>query len=483
MEPDSPVRFTCRQATLNNLPIFGPFVQASRCSHSVSVPVTNLPASVDEGRSCLEPIAEPQGLGSDSSGLSSPEPYRGSGTSPSSVGSKIPSPLSLPSLVSPPVHDAFARNSSSPISINSAPDYIASPHSPSIYHHLSVPLNKEHICRNYDWLLKSDTSFFKVLFPDDIIVELPMKHPIPQSPSVMSVESSSSRKYAPNMLPGNPCLLTIMRWEQDSLCFFNRWETKPGNQVKLVLGSFAQNSKGLDWVNRHSARWLALLDDEDGPGFTFAEFMTEMRTDFLPVNWAHEILTKVIYSKMGDSESFSLYCDHILASNNLVVNTTSHRSDILLHELLMMNSSPSLRNAYDDLAVSEHDCIARIDNFNKWMRAMEAVDKSMTTQMQDVLGRAEAQAKCLINDATSNSDYKRQQTSYVPAVGATSFAPPSHNQFASGANVYPSHNQNVNPNPGYAQSVRNYCPRLMDPECDVLRIRLTTSQGNLRILT
>ncbi|KAF9471273.1 hypothetical protein BDN70DRAFT_977426 [Pholiota conissans] len=236
--------------------------------------------------------------------------------------------------------------------------------------------------------------FDNIVLQDDIFNDIPFVLPsfspieiiMPSSP----VLSSSVLKHAPDMLAGEPTAESIVEWEHRAWKFFRVGSISAKNQVLSILGCFHQNAKVFDWISGNISTWEADIA-LDHTKFSFEKFMKEMQKAFLPNNWMDIIIKDKVCSRMGETESFSDYSTRVIAGNTLLTGSDAKKSEEMLREIMTMNCSESLRMILHGLLESERERLRAIKNLHEWMRNIQAIDVSVTSQAAHVFDRASAQ--------------------------------------------------------------------------------------------
>jgi hypothetical protein len=125
----------------------------------------------------------------------------------------------------------------------------------------------------------------------------------------------------------------VMRtFELGCLDFFDCKEIKDNDQVHKILGCF-RDSRICDWISGDCNRLLTL---------SFAEFMAELRANYLDPDWEPTIRRRILAAMLKQNQSFWDWFSHMQSLNSLLANTASHFSDASFREKLEAGLDPKL---------------------------------------------------------------------------------------------------------------------------------------------
>ncbi|EGO03653.1 hypothetical protein SERLA73DRAFT_45974 [Serpula lacrymans var. lacrymans S7.3] len=150
---------------------------------------------------------------------------------------------------------------------------------------------------------------------------------------------------APDILtPGTFTPEVIEAWEISCQCYFMHKSTPAAVQVRTVVWSI-QDPKVRNWYQVNQARISSL---------SFDEYMSELRTVCLLLDWAAGVLKKIFNSKQG-SRPFCDWAIECQSQNCLLRGTAFHLNDILMKCLLENNMDDGLALDYYYENITEED--------------------------------------------------------------------------------------------------------------------------------
>jgi hypothetical protein len=121
----------------------------------------------------------------------------------------------------------------------------------------------------------------------------------------MSVQTATIEhpitKHCPILTGGDLTPQTILLAENAFNKFFIAKNVKKADQVKLILGTF-KDAHIHNWISTNRERLLKL---------SFKEFITELRTNFLPTGWVNTICISLLGKTMSQNTKFWDYAQEV----------------------------------------------------------------------------------------------------------------------------------------------------------------------------
>ncbi|KAH8799248.1 hypothetical protein DL96DRAFT_875324 [Flagelloscypha sp. PMI_526] len=112
------------------------------------------------------------------------------------------------------------------------------------------------------------------------------------------------------------------------------------------------------------------------------EFAAAFRARWLPTHWHQDIALEIRSSQVKPGEKISEYVDRIMDMNTILVDTTSHLSDVDLRNLLeaaMLKSSQTFKTAYRDVKAKD------VVPFQDWLEAVSTAEDDANERQQAFL--------------------------------------------------------------------------------------------------
>ena len=133
----------------------------------------------------------------------------------------------------------------------------------------------------------------------------------------------------PTLTAGKITPKALMLFEQNCLDYFINAKGGVADNLKVprILSSF-KDIEVLDWI---------ASDRERLQGITFPAFMTELRRNFLPLDWEETICSEILSSKLTSNKSFQDWARIQVINNCVLQGTTSHFSNNNLQNTLEAN--------------------------------------------------------------------------------------------------------------------------------------------------
>lgn len=151
-------------------------------------------------------------------------------------------------------------------------------------------------------------------------------------PNQLAVVEHIHQSKSPILLAGEIDPAVMRTFELGCLDFFDCKEIKEGDQVRKILGCF-RDTRIRDWINGDRNRLLTL---------SFADFMTELRANYLDPDWEPTVRRRILAATLKQNQSFWDWFSHMQSLNSLLANTPSHFSDASLREKLEAGLDPEL---------------------------------------------------------------------------------------------------------------------------------------------
>jgi hypothetical protein len=108
-------------------------------------------------------------------------------------------------------------------------------------------------------------------------------------------------KHCPILTRGDLTPQTILLTENAFNEFFIAKNVEKADQVKLILGAF-KDAHIRDWISTDCECLLKL---------SFEEFITELRTNFLPTDWVNTICISLLGKTMSQNTRFWDYAQEV----------------------------------------------------------------------------------------------------------------------------------------------------------------------------
>jgi len=143
--------------------------------------------------------------------------------------------------------------------------------------------------------------------------------------------------------------------------YFIAKDIADADKVKKILGGF-KDVHIRDWIASDRDRLLAL---------TYKEFISELRTNYLPADWEDNVRTQILTLKMDKNVKFWDWCQEIRALNIVLRGTASHFSEVSLRNQLEAALEPSLR------LYCVHEKLGKITVLKDWITAVKEADEKL----------------------------------------------------------------------------------------------------------
>jgi len=168
-----------------------------------------------------------------------------------------------------------------------------------------------------------------------------------------AVEPTSAK--APVLTAGDISPGVMMDFKNAALDFFISKSVPDDKQVTMIIPGI-KDLHICDWIATKHARIVAL---------PFAEFMTEMRFNYLPQDWEDQVHNDILMSTLTTSKmSFWNWSQHLLKLNCLLHGTSSAFDNATLRNHLEVHLDNELK------ARVQHNNIHKDKKFKTWVGAV-----------------------------------------------------------------------------------------------------------------
>ncbi|KIO09532.1 hypothetical protein M404DRAFT_22030 [Pisolithus tinctorius Marx 270] len=217
-------------------------------------------------------------------------------------------------------------------------------------------------------------------------------------PTIVMSSTQSQMVRCENTTPGKtPPFLTagditpegLRSWELGCENYFRLKSVAEDVQVAKVVGHLL-DPHIQDWISNNGSRLTAL---------TFSEFMEEVRTYWLPSDWAEAIQQKMLSSMQGN-KAFHLWAVEVESLNVLLRGSEFHLTEDHLHFHLESHMHPDLTAEYH-LTSSHHE-----KRFQAWLDLVHLLDEKCvhdTVKLDAALRKKPFQPSCSANTMALNS--------------------------------------------------------------------------------
>jgi hypothetical protein len=146
--------------------------------------------------------------------------------------------------------------------------------------------------------------------------------------------------------------------------FFIAKNVEKANQVKLILGVF-KDAHIRDWISTDREHLLKL---------SFEEFITELRTNFLPTDWVDTICISLLRKMMSRNTKFWDYAQEVRALNIVLCGTPSYLEEQVLRNHLEAYLEPTLQS----------ECIRnklyKVTTLKAWIEHVRKINERLTIE-------------------------------------------------------------------------------------------------------
>ncbi|OJT13242.1 Transposon Tf2-12 polyprotein [Trametes pubescens] len=170
-------------------------------------------------------------------------------------------------------------------------------------------------------------------------------------------------KTVPSLTAGRVTPAALFSWEAGCRQYFRHKSVEEKNQVAFVSGGL-QDPRMMDW-------WMTNAPELEV--LSFKEFMAKLRAQWLPANWANEIVTSMFQNKQKDEDSFDVWVTS-LEKQNVYLRDTPHRfTDTALRGLISATACEEMRML---MLRSEYFALTE---YASWKAALSAFDNEHLT--------------------------------------------------------------------------------------------------------
>ncbi|KIO00253.1 hypothetical protein M404DRAFT_153059, partial [Pisolithus tinctorius Marx 270] len=206
---------------------------------------------------------------------------------------------------------------------------------------------------------------------------------------IVRCENTTPGKTPPFLTAGDITPEGLCSWELGCENYFWLKSIAEDVQVAKVVGHLL-DPRVQDWISNNGDQLTAL---------TFAEFMDEVSTYWLPSDWAEAIQQKMLSSTQGN-KAFHLWAVEVESLNVLLQGSEFHLTEDHLHFHLESHMHPDLTAEYR-LTAACHE-----KKFCAWLDLVCLLDKKHihdATKLNAALRKKPFQPSCLVNTTASNS--------------------------------------------------------------------------------
>jgi hypothetical protein len=184
----------------------------------------------------------------------------------------------------------------------------------------------------------------------------------------MSVQAATIEhpitKHCPILTGGDLTPQTILLAENAFNKFFIAKNVKKADQVKLILGMF-KDAHIRNWISTSCERLLKL---------SFEDFITELRTNFLPTDWVNTICISLLRKTMSQNTKFWDYAQEVRALNIVLRRTPFYLEEQALRNHLEAHLEPTL----------QLECIRnelyKVTTLKEWIEHVRKIDERLTIE-------------------------------------------------------------------------------------------------------
>lgn len=221
-------------------------------------------------------------------------------------------------------------------------------------------------------------------------------------------------KHVPVLTDGvlTPHILTV--YENTVLDHFEDKQYPAADQVCKILGGI-QTAEVREWFT---------TDRDHIQKLTFAEFMAEIRTEFLDSDWLEEAEQDLLAMVQGEN-SFKEFIRSLEAANAKLVGTTAHLSKDRLKQQLLVGMSKPLR-----IRVNAAKINLTLTDYKLWKEEVRHIDDMLATIHKEF---ADALKKVCVSARTNSalSEPSRKANTTASNAGSSSNNKPSSSSTSS----------------------------------------------------
>ena len=207
--------------------------------------------------------------------------------------------------------------------------------------------------------------------------------------TLATVDPTSAK--APVLTAGDVSPAVMMDFQNAALDFFVSKSVPADKQVTMIIPGI-KDIHIRDWIGADRDRIVAL---------TFAEFMKEMRLNYLPQDWEDQVRNDILTSTLTTSAlSFWNWSQKVIKLNCLLCNAASAFDDNALHNHLEAHLDNELK------AKVRHSDARKDKNLKTWVAAVRLLNEARAVKTKH---------QCELIEETLQRQVKRQNTEwYLP---------------------------------------------------------------------
>lgn len=199
--------------------------------------------------------------------------------------------------------------------------------------------------------------------------------------TLATVDPTSAK--APILTQGNVSPVVMMDFENAALDFFTSKSIPANKQVTMIISGI-KDLHIRDWITTECMHIMVL---------PFSDFMAELRTNYLPLDWEDQVHNEILTSMLAKSgTSFWNWSQQLLKLNCLLHGTSSAFDEPTLCNHLEVHLDDELK------AKVRHSEAHKDKVFKTWVTAVHLLDKAHTVetkrQCELIKETLQRQAKC-----------------------------------------------------------------------------------------
>ena len=180
------------------------------------------------------------------------------------------------------------------------------------------------------------------------------------SSNIAAVEHLTS-KHCPVLTAGDISPKVLVDLTDAHNEYFLAKEIADADKVKKILGGF-RCVHIRDWISCERERLVNL---------SYAEFMSELRENYLPPDWEDSVRAQILAMQMRRNVKFWDWCQEMRALNIVLRGTASHLDDTALRNQLEASLEPGLRT------YCSHKKLNKVTDLKKWVQAVKEADEML----------------------------------------------------------------------------------------------------------
>ena len=226
--------------------------------------------------------------------------------------------------------------------------------------------------------------------------------------TLATVDPTSAK--APVLTAGDVSPAVMMDFQNAALDFFVSKSVPADKQVTMIIPGI-KDIRIRDWIGANRDRIVAL---------TFAEFMKEMRLNYLPQDWEDQVQNDILTSMLTTSAlSFWNWSQKVIKLNCLLRNTASAFDDNALRNHLEAHLDDELK------AKVRHSDARKDKNLKMWVAAVCLLDEARAVetkrQREFIEETLQCQAKRQNTNTSRRGNTSQNNTSTSSSSTSTSY--------------------------------------------------------------